>query len=99
MGAFEVLIKFFITSLFMWALPLFLLYAFKHNLVPGLSPQSHTLWSGGLAVLSVNVVIVVYVLLALRESPSTDSRQHDLASRPSITPADIDSSKGLEKID
>ncbi|KAJ7562663.1 hypothetical protein O6H91_03G079300 [Diphasiastrum complanatum] len=97
MGAIEVVVKFCITSLFMWALPLFLLYAFKHDLVPGLSPQSHTLWSGGLAVFSVNVVIVVYVLLALRESPSTDSRQCDLAV--SVTPAVIDSSKGEEKID
>ena len=71
MGA-HVLALFGVTSLLMWALPLLVLYAFNNQLFPGsegLSQQSTTLWSGLLAVLSVNVVIVFYIILALREKP------------------------------
>lgn len=68
----QVLVLFGVTSLLMWALPLWVLYAFNHKLFPGsegLSQQSTTLWSGLLAVLSVNVVIIFYIILALREKP------------------------------
>ncbi|CAL5186129.1 unnamed protein product [Lathyrus oleraceus] len=62
--------KFFIASLFMWSVPLAILYAFNHNLFPGisnLSPYSMTLVSGFLAVISVNIVIAFYIYLAMRE--------------------------------
>ncbi|KAI5442596.1 hypothetical protein KIW84_011588, partial [Lathyrus oleraceus] len=62
--------KFFIASLFMWSVPLAILYAFNHNLLPGisnLSPYSMTLVSGFLAVISVNIVIAFYIYLAMRE--------------------------------
>lgn len=69
---FQVLVLFGVASLLMWGLPLCVLYSFNNQLFPGskgLSPQSTTLWSGLLAVLSVNVVIVGYILIALREKP------------------------------
>ncbi|XP_058773263.1 uncharacterized protein LOC131647384 [Vicia villosa] len=62
--------KFFIASLFMWSIPIAILYAFNHNLLPGisnLSPYSMTLVSGFLAVISVNIVIAFYIYLAMRE--------------------------------
>ncbi|CAL5202139.1 unnamed protein product [Lathyrus oleraceus] len=62
--------KFFIASLFMWSVPLAILYAFNHNLLSGisnLSPYSMTLVSGFLAVISVNIVIAFYIYLAMRE--------------------------------
>ncbi|CAK8533251.1 unnamed protein product [Lathyrus sativus] len=62
--------KFFIASLFMWSVPIAILYAFNHNLLPGisnLSPYSMTLVSGFLAVISVNIVIAFYIYLAMRE--------------------------------
>ncbi|KAF7808601.1 VMA21-like domain containing protein isoform X1 [Senna tora] len=62
--------KFFIASLLMWAAPLAILYGFNHNLLPGatdLSPYSATLVSGFLAVISVNVVIAFYIIMAMRE--------------------------------
>ncbi|XP_073275370.1 uncharacterized protein [Primulina huaijiensis] len=62
--------KFFITSIFMWAAPVAILYGFNHKLLPGstqLSPESMTLWSGILAVISVNVVIGLYIYLAMKE--------------------------------
>ncbi|KAL0391669.1 UNVERIFIED_CONTAM: hypothetical protein Sradi_2389700 [Sesamum radiatum] len=52
-----VISKFFIASMLMWAAPIGILYGFNHNLFPGstnLSPESMTLWSGILAVISVN---------------------------------------------
>jgi hypothetical protein len=58
------------TSLLMWAFPLGVLHLFNQSLVPGvenMSQRSKTLWSGGLAVLSVNLVIGIYIYLALRE--------------------------------
>ena len=71
-----------VTSLLMWALPLWVLYAFHSKLFPGsegLSQQSTTLWSGLLAVLSVNVVIVFYIILALRENPVAPTPHPDPA--------------------
>ncbi|PNX71558.1 vacuolar ATPase assembly integral membrane protein VMA21-like [Trifolium pratense] len=62
--------KFFVASLFMWAIPIAILYAFNNNLLPGvsnLSPYSMTLVSGFLAVISVNIVIAFYIYLAMRE--------------------------------
>ncbi|KAJ1379106.1 Vacuolar ATPase assembly integral membrane protein Vma21 [Sesbania bispinosa] len=69
-GKMRVIQKFFIASMFMWAVPMAILYAFNHNLLPGtdnLSPYSVTLVSGFLAVISVNVVIAFYIYLAMRE--------------------------------
>ncbi|XP_057447479.1 uncharacterized protein LOC130739243 [Lotus japonicus] len=66
----RVIQKFFIASMFMWAVPIAILHAFNHNLLPGtsnLSPYSVTLVSGFLAVISVNVVIAFYIYLAMRE--------------------------------
>ncbi|XP_020217356.1 uncharacterized protein LOC109800858 [Cajanus cajan] len=66
----RVIQKFFVTSLFMWAIPIAILYAFNNNMLPGatnLSPYSVTLVSGFLAVISVNVVIAFYIYLAMRE--------------------------------
>nr|GMD66494.1 Vacuolar ATPase assembly integral membrane protein [Ipomoea batatas] len=65
-----VIMKFFITSLFMWIVPVGILYGFNHNLFPGFndfSPYSMTLLSGFLAVISVNVVIAFYICMAMRE--------------------------------
>ncbi|KAJ8758724.1 hypothetical protein K2173_000445 [Erythroxylum novogranatense] len=62
--------KFFVASMFMWVVPLAVLYAFNHDLVPGvthLSPHSLTLVSGFLAVISVNVVIAFYIYMAMKE--------------------------------
>ncbi|CAJ1946777.1 unnamed protein product [Sphenostylis stenocarpa] len=66
----RVIQKFLVASLFMWAIPIAILYAFNHNMFPGasnLSPYSVTLVSGFLAVISVNVVIAFYIYLAMRE--------------------------------
>ncbi|WZY81633.1 hypothetical protein YC2023_028017 [Brassica napus] len=125
--------KFLVASMFMWMLPIAILYAFNHDLLPGiltlepsynyllreflcvsfrallkawslevfelrksilelgaldlnpkglplrssttLSPHSLTLLSGFLAVVSVNVVIVFYICLALKEP--TDKHKPD----------------------
>ncbi|KAK3002686.1 hypothetical protein RJ639_019975 [Escallonia herrerae] len=61
---------FFAASMFMWIAPISILYGFNHNLFPGsmhLSSYSVTLLSGFLAVLSVNVVIALYIFMAMRE--------------------------------
>ncbi|KAM7253845.1 hypothetical protein ACFE04_031527 [Oxalis oulophora] len=62
--------KFLISSFFMWAVPLAILFAFNNNLLPGIdnmSPHSLTIVSGFLAVISVNVVIVFYIYMAMKE--------------------------------
>ncbi|WZZ39657.1 hypothetical protein YC2023_035916 [Brassica napus] len=90
--------KFLVASMFMWMLPIAILYGFNNDLLPAwslevfelkkstlelgaldlnpgillrssttLSPHSLTLLSGFLAVVSVNVVIVFYICLALKE--------------------------------
>ncbi|RYR73502.1 hypothetical protein Ahy_A02g007871 isoform B [Arachis hypogaea] len=66
----SVIQKFFIASMFMWVVPVAILYGFNNNLFPGadnLSPYSVTLVSGFLAVISVNVVIAFYIYLAMKE--------------------------------
>lgn len=65
--------KFFIASMLMWIAPLVIIYGFNHNLFPGstqLSPYSVTILSGTLAVISVNMVIAVYIYMAMKEPPS-----------------------------
>ncbi|XP_051150048.1 uncharacterized protein LOC127264521 [Andrographis paniculata] len=62
--------KFFIASMLMWAAPILIIYGFNHNLFPGsanLSPESLTLWSGMVAVVSVNIIIASYIYLAMKE--------------------------------
>ncbi|KAH7569693.1 hypothetical protein ACOSP7_013329 [Xanthoceras sorbifolium] len=66
----EVVKKFFIASMFMWVAPLAILYGFNNNLLPGstnLSPYSMTMFSGILAVISVNIVIAFYIYMAIKE--------------------------------
>ncbi|CAN0920593.1 hypothetical protein LINGRAHAP2_LOCUS32132 [Linum grandiflorum] len=62
--------KFIITSMLMWMAPVAILYAFNHNLLPGIttmSPHSLTLVSGFVAVISVNIVIAFYIYMAMKE--------------------------------
>uniref|UniRef100_A0A803NPI3 Vacuolar ATPase assembly integral membrane protein VMA21 homolog n=1 Tax=Cannabis sativa TaxID=3483 RepID=A0A803NPI3_CANSA len=62
--------KFFIASMFMWMVPVAILYGFNHKLFPGssdLSPHSLTLLSGFVAVISVNIVIAFYIYMAMKE--------------------------------
>ncbi|KAK9757790.1 hypothetical protein RND81_01G186000 [Saponaria officinalis] len=66
----QVVKRFFITSMFMWILPVAILYGFQHDLFPGLknlSPYTQTLLGGFLAVISVNVVIASYICMAMKE--------------------------------
>ncbi|CAA7405529.1 unnamed protein product [Spirodela intermedia] len=73
--------KFFFASAAMWMAPVAILYAFNHKILPGsseLSSSSQTLLSGFLAVLSVNLVIVFYIIMAMKE-PSTSQPQPDPA--------------------
>ncbi|KAI9159922.1 hypothetical protein LWI28_003284 [Acer negundo] len=65
-----VITKFFIASMIMWIVPIAILLGFNYKFLPGstgLSPYSKTLLSGFLAVLSVNIVIVFYIYMALKE--------------------------------
>eukprot|EP00246_Nothoceros_aenigmaticus_P012556 TRINITY_DN3956_c0_g1_i1.p1 TRINITY_DN3956_c0_g1~~TRINITY_DN3956_c0_g1_i1.p1 ORF type:complete len:109 (+),score=10.44 TRINITY_DN3956_c0_g1_i1:86-412(+) len=76
----QVMGRFGLTSLLMWALPLSVLYAFNSNVLPGLgrlSPEAHTLLSGFLAVISVNVVIGFYIYMALKDRRTTSAPQPD----------------------
>ncbi|KAG8378418.1 hypothetical protein BUALT_Bualt08G0135300 [Buddleja alternifolia] len=76
--------KFFVASICMCAAPIAILYGFRHNLLPGkpklsiivtlcstgLSSESMTLWSGMLAVISINpssTVIAFYIYMAMKE--------------------------------
>ncbi|KAL9228836.1 hypothetical protein vseg_004373 [Gypsophila vaccaria] len=66
----QVVKRFFVTSMFMWMLPVAILYGFQHDLFPGLNnltPYSQTLVGGFLAVISVNVVIAFYIFMAMKE--------------------------------
>ncbi|KAI3460666.1 hypothetical protein Pfo_017329 [Paulownia fortunei] len=97
--------KFFIASMLMWAAPIAILYGFNHNLFPGsthLSPESITLWSGIIAVISVNVVIAFYIYSAMKE-PS-DKHEPDpkfladaKASIKQSGPSEVDSSSDRAK--
>ncbi|KAL0351365.1 UNVERIFIED_CONTAM: hypothetical protein Scaly_1525200 [Sesamum calycinum] len=62
--------KFFIASLCLLTTPIAVLYSFQSNLFPGssgMSPEAMTLWSGIVAVISVNVVIGFYIYMAIKE--------------------------------
>ncbi|KAK1440990.1 hypothetical protein QVD17_06826 [Tagetes erecta] len=66
----QVIEKFFIASMLMWAVPVVILIAFNKSLFPGsadMSPYSLTLLSGFLAVISVNIVIAFYIYMAMKE--------------------------------
>ncbi|PRQ30111.1 putative vacuolar ATPase assembly integral membrane protein Vma21 [Rosa chinensis] len=65
-----VITKFVTASLFMWTVPVAILYGYNNNLIPGssdLSPHTLTLLSGFLAVVSVNIVIAFYIYMAMKE--------------------------------
>ncbi|XP_077230838.1 uncharacterized protein LOC143863921 [Tasmannia lanceolata] len=69
--------KFFFASMLMWIAPLVILYGFNHHMVPGLnelSSSSQTLLSGFLAVISVNLVIVFYIFMAMKEPLDSEHR-------------------------
>ncbi|PON89249.1 Vacuolar ATPase assembly integral membrane protein Vma [Trema orientale] len=93
--------KFFIASMLMWIIPVAILYGFNNNLLPGssdLSPHSLTLWSGFLAVISVNIVIAFYIYLAMKE-PS-DKHEPDPAflaeAKASVNQSPGESSRSSE---
>ncbi|XP_047085537.1 uncharacterized protein LOC124696919 [Lolium rigidum] len=68
----EVITKFAVTSMFMWMAPVAIIYAFHHQIFPGvsqLSSSAQTLASGFLAVISVNIVIGFYIYSAMKETP------------------------------
>ncbi|GFP81376.1 hypothetical protein PHJA_000281000 [Phtheirospermum japonicum] len=65
-----VVIKFSIASICLFAAPIAILYGFNHKFLPGSTQMSHesmSLWSGILAVISVNVVIAFYIYMAMKE--------------------------------
>eukprot|EP00268_Persea_americana_P003531 TRINITY_DN11065_c0_g4_i4.p1 TRINITY_DN11065_c0_g4~~TRINITY_DN11065_c0_g4_i4.p1 ORF type:complete len:116 (+),score=23.40 TRINITY_DN11065_c0_g4_i4:254-601(+) len=73
--------RFFLASIFMWMAPIAILYGFNHQIFPGsnqLSPYSQTLLSGFLAVVSVNLVIAFYIIMAMKE-PSDNEHKPDPA--------------------
>ncbi|XP_057520082.1 uncharacterized protein LOC130800512 [Amaranthus tricolor] len=62
--------KFFVASIFMWILPIAILYGFQHDWFPGfshISPYSQTLLSGFMAVISVNIMLAFYICMAIKE--------------------------------
>ncbi|PIN09291.1 hypothetical protein CDL12_18122 [Handroanthus impetiginosus] len=62
--------KFLIATICMLVAPMAVLYGFNHKLFPGsthLSPEAMNLWSGIVAVISVNVVIAFYIYMAMKE--------------------------------
>ncbi|KAL9271829.1 hypothetical protein AKJ16_DCAP17242 [Drosera capensis] len=76
----EVIKKFSVVSVVMWVVPAAIVYAFQLNLFPGLvdmSPYTKTLISGFLAVIEVNVLVAVYIYMAMKQ-PS-DKHQPDPA--------------------
>ncbi|KAG9459154.1 hypothetical protein H6P81_003662 [Aristolochia fimbriata] len=69
--------KFFFVSAFMWIAPLAVMYGFNHQLIPGfnnLSPTQQTIWSGLVAVISVNLVIAFYIYMAIKEPSGPEHR-------------------------
>lgn len=106
MGAAEVILRFAVTSLLMWTAPLCVLYAFQEGVLPAfqsLSAEARTLWSGLAAVLAVNIVIVVYIVMALRDPPTAPKPQPDpafaAAARASIGQAEPDPTVATAKKD
>ncbi|CAL9136361.1 unnamed protein product [Musa acuminata var. zebrina] len=79
----RVIKKFFIASMVMWLAPVAILYGFNNHIFPAgtskLSSSSQTLVSGFLAVISVNLVIVLYIIMAIREPGSNREHQPDPA--------------------
>eukprot|EP00271_Cylindrocystis_brebissonii_P021530 TRINITY_DN7746_c0_g1_i1.p1 TRINITY_DN7746_c0_g1~~TRINITY_DN7746_c0_g1_i1.p1 ORF type:complete len:125 (-),score=38.18 TRINITY_DN7746_c0_g1_i1:531-905(-) len=76
----SVMQRFTVTSMAMWASPLAILWAFHADWIPAvsdLSPENRTLLSGILAVVSVNVVIGIYIYLALKDPPNSATPQPD----------------------
>ncbi|MQM01977.1 hypothetical protein Taro_034736, partial [Colocasia esculenta] len=101
--------KFVFASALMWSAPIAILYGFNHKILPGssqLSSSSQTLLSGFLAVISVNLVIVLYILMALKE-PSTSEPQPDptfvadakASISQSITTKNDDSVQNRDKVE
>lgn len=97
----EVVKKFFVASVFMWVLPIAIIYGFQNNVFPGLaniSPYYQTLLVGFLAVISVNVVIVLYICMAMKE-PS-DKHEPDpkfvAEAKASINQSKSESGKKVE---
>nr|CAD1834535.1 unnamed protein product [Ananas comosus var. bracteatus] len=78
--------KFFIASMVMWMAPVAILYGFNNKLFPvcissltctrQLSSESQTLLSGFVAVISVNLVIILYIYMAMKE-PAAHEHQPD----------------------
>ncbi|CAA0827805.1 Vacuolar ATPase assembly integral membrane protein VMA21-like domain [Striga hermonthica] len=74
-----VLIKFSIASICLLAAPVAILYGFNHKFFPGsshISRESVTIWSGVLAVISVNVVIAFYIYMAMKEPSHKHEPDH-----------------------
>ncbi|XP_072995414.1 uncharacterized protein [Typha latifolia] len=102
--------KFLCASMAMWMAPVAILYWFNYHIFPGstqFSPSSQTLISGFLAVISVNVVIALYIYLAMKE-PSNHEPQPDPAflaeakasiSQPTAAPADAGDAHAREKVE
>ncbi|GAQ90564.1 hypothetical protein KFL_006560090 [Klebsormidium nitens] len=87
MAAANTISKFAITSLLMWVFPLLIIHAFYNNtfnvwelsIIRSLSPEHRTILMGLLAVLSVNLVIAIYIYLALKEPRTAAEPQPDPA--------------------
>ncbi|CAL9079037.1 unnamed protein product [Musa textilis] len=79
----RVIKKFLIASMVMWIAPVAVLYGFNNHIFPEgtsqLSSSSQTLVSGFLAVISVNLVIVLYIIMAMKEPGSNREHQPDPA--------------------
>ncbi|PKA66392.1 hypothetical protein AXF42_Ash007089 [Apostasia shenzhenica] len=74
-----VALKFLFASIVMWVAPILILHGFNHHLFPGasgLSSSTMTLVSGFLAVISVNLVIALYIIMAMWE-PRDPQHQPD----------------------
>ncbi|PAN13747.1 hypothetical protein PAHAL_2G362500 [Panicum hallii] len=64
--------KFAVTSMVMWMAPVVIMYGFYYQVFPGvsqMSPSARTLASGFLAVISVNLVIGLFIFMAMKETP------------------------------
>ncbi|CAI0401318.1 unnamed protein product [Linum tenue] len=75
--------KFFVTSMFIWMAPIAVLFAFNHDLLPGLSqlsPHTLTLLSGLVAVVSVNIVMGFYIYIAVKDKHEPTSAAEAKAS-------------------
>jgi len=67
-----VVTKFAVTSMVMWMAPVAIIYGFYYQVFPGVSQMSssaQTLASGFLAIISVNLVIGLFIFMAMKEAP------------------------------